>query len=107
MIGGLLMVLGIVLMLIFAAVTFAVWTAPAAAVGGAGLAWGLRLGFPAVVALLVWATFLRKPKPAPTIEERRALVEPLSDADCFCCRSPLATVPDLHCPTCKVTIYRD
>ncbi len=106
-IGGLLKVLSVLLMLIFTAVTLAVWGASPAESGNAGVIWGLRLGFPAIVALLFWATFLRKPKPEPTVEERRALVEPLGDTECFYCRGPLESAPNPHCPTCKVTIYRD
>jgi hypothetical protein len=106
-IGVLVKILSVLLMLILGSVTVSLWATPVYQIGVDGLVWGLRLLFPGAMAGLVWLMFIRKPKPEPSIEARRALVEPLSDRECFYCRGPLEQGLEVHCPTCQVTIYRD
>ncbi len=73
----------------------------------AGPLWLMRFIFPAVFGVVLWATFIRQPQPTLTPQQRRSMLTPLDDKECFYCHGPLDLNPTLHCPRCQVTIYRD
>lgn len=87
--------------------TIGVWCGTSDNPGEMPIIWTLRLLAPALFGFLLWVTFLRKPKPGLTPEQRRSLIVPLDDRECFYCHGPLNLYPTLNCPRCQVTIYRD
>lgn len=107
MLKPLLTILGILVALICGALAFSAWMSPTEEFGGAKVSWTLRVLPLAVSVFLIWLIFLRPRAPEPSIEQGRAMLTPLNDQECFFCHGPLEPYPKLHCPSCKVTVYRD